>query len=173
MQPKGSKSGCSNLFRTQEFQGEGAAAWVQPAFHQATVSSLLLENKYPERRVATSIQGLKGHCQYQKVQEPLPSSRTCTDRQVEKEDKEVPPTSPGGLSCWERAGEASVVRNKDARSWGGGEWAFGCDFAEVCSTLSWAHGQEGDKNYFLWTVLSQNRRTGLIFSSDFFFFFYQ
>ena len=99
MQPKGSKSGCSNLFRTQEFQGEGAAAWVQPAFHQATVSCLLLENKCPERRVATGVQGLKGHCQDWKVQEPLPSSRTCTDRQVEKEDKEVPPTPPGGLSC--------------------------------------------------------------------------
>ena len=75
----------------QAFQGEGAAAWVQPASYQTTVSSLLLENKYPEPRVTTSVQGLKAHCQYQKVQEPLPSSRTCTDRQVEKENKEVPP----------------------------------------------------------------------------------
>ena len=31
VQPKGSKSGCSNLIQTQEFQGEGAAAWIQPA----------------------------------------------------------------------------------------------------------------------------------------------
>lgn len=99
MQPKGSKPRCSNSIQMQAFQGEGAAAWVQPASYQTTVSSLLLENKYPEPRVTTSVQGLKGHCQYQKVQEPLPSSRTCTDRQVEKENKEVPPTLPGGLSC--------------------------------------------------------------------------
>lgn len=96
VQPKGSKPRCSNLIQTQAFQGEGAAAWVQLASHQATVSSLLLD-QVSRTQSGYECPGPPGPLS--EVQEPLPSSRTCTDRQGEKEDKEVPPTPPGGLSC--------------------------------------------------------------------------